>query len=125
MGLDMYLTGEKYFPGFNRKRGTKKGESFDLGYWRKHPNLHGFIVREFANGVDECQPIHLGRKEMERIIQAVREQTLPHTTGFFFGVSENTEEERQTDIAVFTEAIAWLETEEEDVWRSVYYQASW
>jgi hypothetical protein len=26
-------------------------ESEDLGYWRKHPNLHGYIINTFAEGV--------------------------------------------------------------------------
>ncbi|QDV34957.1 hypothetical protein ElP_28540 [Tautonia plasticadhaerens] len=123
MGLDMYLTGEKYFHGVKRKRGDKKGERYDLGYWRKHPNLHGFIVKEFAGGEDECQPIYLDKERMERIIAAVEAEQLPHTTGFFFGASDGSEKEE--DLAIFREAIAWLEEEEEGVWRSVVYQASW
>jgi hypothetical protein len=35
--------------------------------------------------VDECQPISLGADDIERIMQAVRDKALPHTTGFFFG----------------------------------------
>jgi hypothetical protein len=125
MGLDMYLTGERYIHDRGRERGAKKGELYDLGYWRKHPNLHGFIVQEFANGVDECQEIELGQVQLRRIIKAVQNQELPHTTGFFFGVSEGDEEERQFDVMVLTDAIAWLEAEDAEAWRSVKYRASW
>ena len=57
MGLDMYLEGRK---SRYDKQETEDGfplqtKVLELGYWRKHPNLHGYIVQEFADGVDECQ----------------------------------------------------------------------
>ena len=62
MGLDMYLEGRRFLrtnwenPEANLKRGKYrvKEETLELAYWRKHPNLHGFIVQTFADGVDEC-----------------------------------------------------------------------
>jgi len=59
MGLDMFLHGEKYFWGHNGKRPKEDGfevkeHILELGYWRKHPNLHGYIVQTFADGKDEC-----------------------------------------------------------------------
>ena len=67
MGLDMYLTGEKYLltdhenPDNNRTEDgfPLKGKLLRLGYWRKHPNLHGFIVNTFADGEDTCHQISL------------------------------------------------------------------
>jgi hypothetical protein len=55
---------------------------------------------------------------------------LPHTTGFFFGASGNTDEERQADLEVFRRALSWLKREgrhstNNDGWRHVYYRASW
>lgn len=52
MGLDMFMRGEKFFwtdwknDENNRKEGGLKIRTLevDLAYWRKHPNLHGFIV---------------------------------------------------------------------------------
>jgi len=63
MGLDMHLTGEKYqWTDYNNPENNPMEDGFrvksrqlELGYWRKHPNLHGYIVQEFAGGVDECQ----------------------------------------------------------------------
>ncbi|AMV24017.1 hypothetical protein VT84_06450 [Gemmata sp. SH-PL17] len=86
MGLDMYLTGERYFYGA-RTRGDKKSEQFDLGHWRKHPDLHGFIVQAFADGVDDSRDIPLSAERVREIIGAVTARRLPHTTGFLFGVS--------------------------------------
>lgn len=123
MGLDMYLNGLRYIRTSARSDDRKKGELFDLGYWRKHPNLHGYIVQTFADGKDECQEIALSADDIRRIIAAIEADELPKTTGFFFGESDGSEKEG--DLSIFREALAWLGTEEEDAWRSVYYQASW
>jgi hypothetical protein len=123
MGLDMYLTGEKYFHSRPEKRGQKKAERFDLGYWRKHPNLHGYIVEQFAGGEDDCREIELSADGIRQIIAAVEANELPETTGFFFGVSDGSE--KPDDLQIFREALAWLEEPEEGVWRSVSYRASW
>ena len=87
MGLDMYLQGHQYFS--NR---TQTIDDFpvkeiivELGYWRKHPNLHGAIVETFADGVDECQNIELARSDIEKLLKIVKSNELPHTQGFFFG----------------------------------------
>jgi hypothetical protein len=129
MGLDMYLTGEALFtpehPNRRLKPYAKEGETYRLGYWRKHPNLHGFIVQTFADGVDECQEIDLTAEAIRSIIDAVKNRELPQTTGFFFGTSDDTDEQIAHDIQIFEEALKWLETEESEVWRSVSYCASW
>jgi hypothetical protein len=125
MGLDMYLTGEKYFHsrGWPEKRGQKKAERFDLGYWRKHPNLHGYIVEQFADGEDDCREIDLEADDIRQIIAAVEADELPATSGFFFGTTDGSE--KPEDLQIFQEALAWLQEPEEGVWRSVSYRASW
>lgn len=101
--------------------GQEDNSSKELGYWRKHPNLHGFIVQTFADGVDECQPIPLTAKDLERILEATKADTLPHTTGFFFGQSYP--EQKQDTIQIITEALEWLNKAKPG--RKVIYQASW
>ena len=131
MGLDMYLRGEKFFwtdwsnPENNRKEdGLKVANlTIELGYWRKHPNLHGYIVQTFAEGKDECQRIDLSVDQLKQIIQAVKDKKLPATTGFFFGESDGSEVPE--DIKILEAAIAWAETKENDVSRDVFYRASW
>jgi hypothetical protein len=77
MGLDMYLTGHRFMHSMDkpkkgsRERGEKKGELIDLGYWRKHPNLHGYIVQTFAAGEDECQEIDLSVESIHMILAAI------------------------------------------------------
>lgn len=65
MGLDMYLSGRKYLRYGNDQieDGFRVEEKIvRLGYWRKHPNLHGYIVKTFADDVDECQQFQNERK---------------------------------------------------------------
>ena len=68
MGLDMYLTGEKFVmaTGLQEDGFPLRSKTLELGYWRKHPNLHGYIVQTFVGGKDECQEIYLGAPERIR-----------------------------------------------------------
>jgi hypothetical protein len=127
MGLDMYLNGDNFFPYDHERRKSNppvKREQVDLGYWRKHPNLHGYIVQTFAEGVDECQEIDLTKEQLQQIIEAVKGRRLPPTVGFFFGESEDSDEQIAQDVSIFENAIKWLE-EKTGAWRSVSYRASW
>jgi len=109
MGLDMYLMG------------FDNGVECELGYWRKHPDLHGYICREFADGVDECQRIPLTKDNMRVILAATRAGDLETTTGFFFG--ESRPEDAEHTIAIFEKALKWKA--EDPFVREVVYQASW
>ena len=148
MGLDMYLNGERYhMEPRPRQKDKPVMEQYQLGYWRKHPDLHGFIVQTFADGRDDCQQIELSRVQLEQIINAVEADALPRTKGFFFGESykpgDDEDEfidlatmqkvtvtdcyvnQKAEDLKILREAIEWLEIKEPDVWRSVHYRASW
>ena len=143
MGLDMMLYGDK---SSYVKSPTEEVDGFpvsrvllDMGYWRKHANLHGFIVDCFANGEDECQKIHLSEDDLNHLIKCLENDELyknGETTGFFFGRSYfpgekdqygSYEEQKARDIDLFTKAKNWLtgEYNKRDEYRSVYYQASW
>lgn len=123
MGLDMYLTGERDIHQRSSTRHPLKGEQYELGYWRKHPNLHGYIVQTFANGEDHCQEIELDEAALRRIIKAVKANQLPYTSGFFFGVSDGSE--KDGDLIILADALEWLTTADAEAWRSVSYRASW
>jgi len=133
MGLDMYLTGEEFkLTDWGNPQNNETEDGFrvksrdlDLGYWRKHPDLHGFIVENFANGEDTCQRIQLVGKDIEKIILAIREDRLPHTEGFFFGSSENDTEQKQEAIEIFEKALEWTRVDTPREFRFIYYQASW
>jgi hypothetical protein len=57
MGLDMYLS--------VRNNGT--GEHENIGYWRKANAVHGWFVRECADGVDECQEIRVSHDQLRQL----------------------------------------------------------
>lgn len=117
MGLDMNLVGRKFlWPDFKDPKNNRKEDGYrvsmvelDLAYWRKHPDLHGFIVQAFAEGRDDCQEIELDTTAIRCIISAVKEERLPHTEGFLFGASAGTDEEIEEDVSIFERALAWLE----------------
>jgi hypothetical protein len=121
MGLDMFLVGEKlHWPDVVHPEHNRSEDGFEvdvvklrLGYWRKHPNLHGYIVQAFGDGKDECQKIHLNDVEIKATIRAVKEKRLPHTEGFFFGQSEETDEQITYDVTIFERALKWLEGSDE------------
>ncbi len=128
MGLDMYLNGERYFidrSGGEEGQFPKKSETYELGYWRKHPNLHGYIMQTFADGRDECQEIPLDEDRLLEIIDAIRAKELPHTDGFFFGASDGSDEEAANDVLILQSALEWLRVKEDGIWRVVTYQVSW
>lgn len=90
MGLDMFL--------FTRRPGSE--DRTEVAYWRKHPDLHGFIERTFYKGRDEfnCVEQPLTEADIDQIQDAVRARVLPNTSGFFFGRSyfpEDNAQERQ------------------------------
>ena len=140
MGLDMYLQGEKFFwRNWDNPDEIRKEDALDLrslrvklGYWRKHPNLHGYIINAFADGLDECQEIELDRENIVQIMEAVKARMLPETHGCFFGRSARDEDgaaeikaEIKGDLKQLQTALDWLDVEEVNVSRTVIYRASW
>lgn len=125
MGLDMYLSGKVFHASPRTKRdGFEVRETIlELGYWRKHPNLHGYIVQNFAEGVDNCQPIELSAEDLTQILHATIDDKLPHTEGFFFGTSRP--EDKEPTIKMLEKAIIWLSLGTPNEYKSVSYEASW
>ena len=91
MGLDMYAFATRTAPAtpvdFNA------GESQELAYWRKHPNLHGWmehLYRAKGGTADDfnCVNLQLDAADLDALEHAVRSRTLPPTTGFFFGQTD-------------------------------------
>lgn len=131
MGLDMYLEGEKYlWTDWNNPHSNPREDGYEirakilcLGYWRKHPDLHGYIVNTFAGGVDNCAQIDLDEAAIEKIIDAVARDELPHTVGFFFGATDGTE--KAESLRILDAALTWLRTKDDRTFRTVFYRASW
>lgn len=74
------------------------GEKEELAYWRKHPNLQGFMENLWENkgrpgdrnednmlGDFNCIPVELTNEDLDSLEKAVNSKHLPETGGFFFG----------------------------------------
>jgi len=117
------LVGESGFAGYT--------VHIPVGYWRKANAIHGWIVNECANGVDECQQIHVPREKAQELLDYCKlvlaendkaDELLPPVAGFFFGGYEIDEwylQNIQETIDIFESLLA---SDEAD---SIYYQASW
>jgi len=108
----------------------KKATEVEIAYWRKHPNLHGYIVQAFNEGKDDCSPIELTPKDLNQIADAIEKNELPYTEGCFFGSSEDHEGGKKENIKIFRDAAAWLDKKlvegiQDGDWFSIHYEASW
>jgi len=121
MGLDMYAGTLSRQP--ERPVDFMAKDSAPLHYWRKHPDLHGWmecLYRE-KGGTDRdfnCVTLQLTGEDLDRLEADLREAALPDTTGFFFGESDGSETE--DDLAFITAARAAL-----GGGLTVYYTSWW
>jgi hypothetical protein len=109
MGLDMYaytapsdLIGASTDIDLEVLRGVER-----LHYWRKHPNLHGWMealyrIKGGQAEVFNCVSVRLTTEDLDALEQAVQQDRLPETTGFFFGVTRP--EEKEEDLAFIAKA---------------------
>lgn len=107
-------------------------------YWRKFNALHGYIVNTFADGVDECQTIEIGKDGVAKIVSALKktlrmlkskkgfdadELPVKPVGGFFFGstdIDDYYKSNVEDAIKVFSELYESLADDE-----TVFYEASW
>lgn len=136
MGLDMYAyVGRKgqmdeyysddgeYIDGeWKPKNGVTKPR--EIMYWRKHPNLHGWMERlaeskgikyNSFNGIE----LELTWEDLEDLERAVTHGQLPNTRGFFFGDGAD-DVYREDDLAFIKNAKAEI-----FVGLQVFYNSSW
>ena len=147
MGLDMYAyvaTREgqqrEYYDGAEWDEttkdlvNTKVNKPREIAYWRKHPNLHGWMQRLWVRktneaGIVDDNPDRAGEfngveleltwEDLEQLEQDIRNKNLPNTSGFFFG-SEKDDEYREHDLKFVREAKA-----EAFLGLRVFYNSSW
>lgn len=102
MGLDMnaFAVDASVIPAgqqvnFTLPEGYKPEE---LMYWRKHPNLHGWMERLYRNkggaGEFNCQDVLIEEDDLDALEKDVLADALPKTAGFFFGQSRPEDKER-------------------------------
>lgn len=99
MGLDQYAFAI-----------DNNGEKEELAYWRKHPNLQGWMERLWESkgrpgdrdekdmmGNFNCIPLELTHDDIDGLEADILEDRLPDTVGFFFG-SDSDEYYREQDL---------------------------
>ena len=95
----------------------------EIAYWRKHPNLHGWMQRLWESrgnsGDFNGDELELTWDDLEQLEQDIRNKNLPGTTGFFFG-NDADDEYREQDLKFVREAKA-----EAFLGLRVFYNSSW
>ena len=102
----------------------READSRELAYWRKHPNLHGWMERlaesknlEYGsfNGVE----LELTWADIDALEQAVTHKQLPATRGFFFG--------RDADELYYDDDLAFIKNARAELFLGlkVFYNSSW
>jgi len=127
MGLDMYAYAAAKSCDHN-----SDSESRELAYWRKHPNLHGWMERLWTykgrptgpggpdsdptfNGVE----LELTWEDLDRLEEDVQNGRLPPTIGFFFG-NDSDDYYLEKDLKFIKDARAELFSG-----LKVFYNSSW
>jgi hypothetical protein len=95
----------------------------EIAYWRKHPNLHGWMQRLWESqgnsGDFNGDELELTWADLDALEQAVIHGQLPATGGFFFG-NDADEHYRESDLEFIRNARAEL-----FLGLRVFYNSSW
>lgn len=140
MGLDQYAyvaakagAYYEYYEDENYEKDeddlTKLRKPTELAYWRKHPNLQGWMERLWVEknpGADgetgdmfNCVELELTWEDLERLEADVKAGNLPKTKGFFFG-DDSDEFYKKDDLEFIKKAKA-----EVFLGLKVFYNSSW
>ncbi len=131
MGLDMYAyaaakaskMNEHYDNYDYEKDSSPVTKPREIAYWRKHPNLHGWMHRLWESkgnsGGFNGDELELTWEDLDALEQDVREKTLPATGGFFFG-NNSDDEYQERDLKFIRDAKAEL-----FLGLRVFYNSSW
>lgn len=108
---------------------------YQIGYFRKFNALHSYIVKTFADGIDECQDIILYKEDVEKIKKVLDDvlkantvgkakELLPVQSGFFFGGTDY-DEFYFDDVKVAADLMQRLLDNFDFENYQLVYQASW
>lgn len=136
MGLDMYAyvaaregqnkdywdTGE-YDPKTGDYVNDKVTKPIEIAYWRKHPNLHGWMEQLWRNQGNEGDfngdELELTWEDLDMLESDINHGALPGTSGFFFGDPAD-DYYREDDLKFIKEARSQL-----FLGLKVFYNSSW
>jgi hypothetical protein len=96
-----------------------------IHYWRKHPNLHGFMENLYIEkgGISRefnCRPVKLTQEDIDKLAEVILDKNLPETEGFFFGESLGDKEQENDDLDFCKKASQALKKG-----YTVYYDSWW
>ena len=123
MGLDMYAVATKAKLNKEVDFDTINVETEDLHYWRKHPNLHGWMqsLYESKGGKSDSfngDCVVLTNNDLLDLERDIMDGNLPDTQGFFFGNSDG--EEKNDDLDFVRKAQEAIKEG-----KTVYYTSWW
>jgi len=146
VGLDQYAyvaarAGQRaeYWDGaeldqYGKSVNTKVSEPRELAYWRKHPNLQGWMESLWKKKMHEANQelpesewdssfngieLELTAEDLDALERAVKKHQLPKTSGFFFG-NDSDQHYYQHDLEFIKNARAEL-----FMGLKVFYNSSW
>lgn len=136
MGLDMYAyvasragQQKEYYGGAEWDNDTKEfgnktvSQPREIAYWRKHPNLHGWMHQLWESrgnsGDFNGDELELTREDLDALEEAINNNELPGTSGFFFGNNAD-DYYREQDLEFIRNARAEL-----FLGLRVFYNSSW
>tara|TARA_R100001082_G_scaffold44826_1_gene23946 strand:- start:211 stop:582 length:372 start_codon:yes stop_codon:yes gene_type:complete len=109
MGLDQYATARKGEARTDDEGYTYYEDSKELAYWRKHPNLQGWMEELYheKGGEEEfnCVDVELTLEDLDALEESLDDEALPETAGFFFG-TDSSDHYAETDREFIREARA-------------------
>lgn len=96
----------------------------EIAYWRKHPNLHGWMEKlaeqknlkyNSFNGIE----LELTAEDLDELERAVTHSQLPATSGFFFG--------NDSDQHYYSQDLAFIKAARTEMFMGlkVFYNSSW
>ena len=100
MGLDQYAF-------------VEVDEPLEFAYWRKHPNLQGWMENLWRKQNPEseedfnCINLYLTKENIEELESTILNNRLPETSGFFFG-QDSDEYYKEKDLEFISKAKEYL-----------------
>lgn len=142
MGLDMYAYAaqkgqyKQYWEDYDYDtQSSSVAKPREIAYWRKHPNLHGWMEQLWKRKMHESNQelpdsgewgssfngieLELTWQDLDQLEQDIQNHDLPSTTGFFFG-SDADDDYRDQDLDFVRRARAEL-----FLGLHVFYNSSW
>lgn len=129
MGLDMYAyvaNKEGQMRDYHESCHNGSGsiaEPRELAYWRKHPNLHGWMHKLWDekghSGDFNGDELELTFEDLDRLEYVIKRKELPSTAGFFFG-NDSDDHYRANDLEFVKQARMELTQG-----MRVFYNSSW